>query len=461
MACLPASATSSDGDAGEHPAQPQLRVRRSTVAALIMWAAVSTVLTLTTVPLMTPRAGLLAGGEDFWVYREAARNVTADLDIYTLPMLGEHFYTYTPFSTIAFLPFGLLPGGADKYIWMAVNLVVLAAIVGWCWRLLGYRITPAVVGSSALLAIGLVFVEPVRTTLFYGQINLVLLLLVLWDTSCRQGSRLKGVGIGLAAGVKLTPAYFALYYLTLRKWRAAAIAFTTLAATICLGWLVLPRDSRAYWTSAFLDPTRVTADQLHPSNQSLRGALGRLLSGHPTSVVAPLAGKLPPLWLWLPIAAVVLILSMLLAVRLYRAGERLLSVTVTGLTSSVLSPMTWTHHWLWTVPVLVYFVHRAQANRSWWLAAAALFATLGSWPYRFPVDEHPRIGLYMFPDKWVRWECLSNLYIVIYAVLMIGAAVIAYHSSRVSMCSADEPGAESPANGVRMAVNGSGGAEDR
>jgi len=172
------------------------------VAALSVWAAASTVLTLTTVPLKTPRVGLFAGGEDLWVYREAARNVTANLDIYKLPVLGEHFYTYTPFSTIAFLPFGLLPGGSDKYIWMAVNLLVLAAVVGCCWRILGYRITPAIVGGSALLTISLVFLEPVRTTLFFGQINLVLLLLVLWDNSCRQRSRLKGVGIGLAAGFR-------------------------------------------------------------------------------------------------------------------------------------------------------------------------------------------------------------------------------------------------------------------
>jgi alpha-1,2-mannosyltransferase len=415
------------------------------VAALTVWAAVSTVLTVTTIPVKTPRAGLLAGGEDLWVYREAARNVTAHLDLYTVPVLGEHFYTYTPFSTVTFLVFGVFPGGADKYIWMAINLLVLAAAVGWCWRLLGYRITPAIVGSSALLAIGLVFIEPVRTTLFYGQINLVLLLLVLWDASCRQGSHVKGVGIGLAAGVKLTPAYFGLYYLTLRQWRAAAVAYATFGATVCLGWLVLPRDSWIYWTGAFMDPSRVAPDQLHPSNQSLRGALGRLLSGHPTSVVTPLAGKPPPTWLWLAIAAVVLTVSMWIAARLYRAGERLLSVTVTGLTAAALSPMTWTHHWVWLVPVLVYFVHRAQVNRWWWLAAAALFATLGSWPYRFPLDKHPRIGLYMFPDKWVRWECLSNLYLLVYAALMVGAAVITYRLSRVRTCFAGEEPAESPA----------------
>src|SRR5947209_7638018 len=74
-----ASATPSDG--GADVTQPPVDVRWPTVAALTVWAAVSTVLTVTTIPVKTPRAGLLAGGEDLWVYREAARNVTAHLDL--------------------------------------------------------------------------------------------------------------------------------------------------------------------------------------------------------------------------------------------------------------------------------------------------------------------------------------------------------------------------------------------
>lgn len=426
MSRASAPATTPDGAAAALPPQRRLGLRWPTVAALALWAAASAVLALTTVPATAPRAGLFAGGEDLWVYREAARNVTAHLDLYILPVLGEHFYTYTPFSAIAFLPIGLLPGGLDKHLWLGMNVVVLVAVVVLCWRLLGYRITGAVVGVSALLAIGFVFVEPVRTTLFYGQINLLLLLLVLCDNACRPRAPLRGLGAGLAAGIKLMPAYFVVYYLTIRQWRAAIVAVGAFAATIGVGWLVLPRDSREYWGGMFLNTSRVAEDQLHPSNQSLRGALGRLLSGHPTSVVEPLAGKPAPVWLWLPVTGVVLAVSMWLAVRLYRIGERLLSVSVTGLTATVVSPFSWTHHWVWVLPVMVYVVHRATASGWWWPAAAALFAILGAWPYRFPADELPRTGLYMFPDKWVPWECLANLYLLLYAAIMIGAAMIAY-----------------------------------
>ena len=123
---------------------------------------------------------------------------------------------------MTFLPFGLLPGGGvDTYIWMAANVVVLVAIVAQCWRMLGYRITPYLLCISALLGVMCMFLEPVRTTLYFGQINLVLMLLVLWDTARGERSRLKGIGVGIAAGIKLTPAYFILYYLAARQWRAA------------------------------------------------------------------------------------------------------------------------------------------------------------------------------------------------------------------------------------------------
>ena len=412
----------------------RMRRKLAISAALIVWAAGSAVLALTTAPAKMPGAGLLAGGEDLWVYREAARNVTAGLDLYTVPVLGPHYYTYTPFSAITFLPLGLLPGQVDKHIWLVANLIVLAAVVGLCWFLLGYRITPAVVAASALMAIGFAFIEPVRTTLFYGQINIIILLLVLWDTKCRRSS-LKGIGIGVAAGVKLTPAYFAVYYLAINERRAVVVAAAAFAITVCIGWIVLPHDSWVYWTRAFMHPERVADNQLHPANQSLRGALGRLWSGQPPSPLSPVTGELAPAWLWLPVAAVVLVVSMAIAVRLYRIGERLLSVAVTGLTATMLSPFSWTHHWLWMVPVLVYFVHRALSNGWWWLAAATLFSALGSWTYRFPSDRLPRIGLYMFPAYWVPWELIVNLYVWLYAAVMIAAAVIAYRRQPQSSCS--------------------------
>ncbi|MGH3970208.1 MAG: glycosyltransferase 87 family protein, partial [Mycobacterium sp.] len=200
---------------------------------LLVAAAVSVVLLSTLVTLWARDIGLLVGGADFGVYRDGGRYFLEDLPLYAKPIgYWKLWYIYPPFSALIFVPFGWLPDGADKHIWLAINVVLLIAIVMLCFRILGYRITPYLAGISALLAIACAFLEPVRTTLYFGQINLMPMLLVLWDASRGQRSRLKGIGIGLAAGIKLTPAYFVLYYLLVRQWRAAGVAVVTLAATI-------------------------------------------------------------------------------------------------------------------------------------------------------------------------------------------------------------------------------------
>ncbi len=98
---------------------------------------------------------------------------------------------------------------------------------------------------------------------------------MLWDASRGDASRLKGIGVGVAAGIKLTPAYFVLYYLVLRKWRAAVVAVGTGAATVAVSWLILPDDSLQYWTETFFESTRIAEDS-HPSNQSIRGVIAHL-----------------------------------------------------------------------------------------------------------------------------------------------------------------------------------------
>ncbi|MFC9790121.1 glycosyltransferase 87 family protein [Rhodococcus sp. NPDC127528] len=371
---------------------------------------------MTTVSPWMPEIGLFAGGADLDVYRDGARRVMQGLPLYAGPVIHGLLYTYTPFSTLVFIPFGLLPGGSDKYIWMGLNIVLLVGIVALCWQMLGYRITPHLVAVSALLAMSCTFLEPVRTTLFYGQINLVLMLLVLWDCSRSERSRLAGVGVGIAAGIKLTPTYFVLYYLALRRWRAAVVAVATIVATIGVSWIALPRDSRQYWTDTFFESTRI-AEDTHPSNQSLRG------------VIAHLTGAPAPTWLWLLLASGVVATSTWVVARLHRDGERLLAVTVAGMSAAVVSPFSWSHHWVWFVPLMVYAVHRALANQWWWTAVLGIYAAAGAWAYRWD-EKIVVVGLFLFPPSWALTTVLQNTYVLVYAVVMVVAATITVRAKR-------------------------------
>jgi len=408
-----------------------MSIRKSTLAILGMWAVASVVLLTTTVSPVLPRAGILVGGIDFDTYRDGARHLVGGLPLYAGRLVHDNLYTYPPFSTLVFVPLWWLPRGVGHYIWMGVNLVALVAIIALCWRILGYTVTRLVVAASALMALGCTFVEPVRSTLYYGQINLILLLLVLWDTSRGKHSRLKGIGVGVAAGIKLTPAYFVAYYMALRQWRPAAVSVATLAATVALGWIATASDSWKYWSATFYDDHRVAATPLHQANQSLRGMIGRIQGGlPPKGPGGPMAATVPSTWVWLVACAGVVIVSMTVVALLYRFGERLLAVTLAGLSSLVVSPFSWAHHWVWVVPLFVYLVHRALSNHWWWVGVAALFLLLGAWPYRYPADRAPRIGLYLFPDRWVSWYALVNLYVVLYAVVLFGAAVLAVRKAR-------------------------------
>lgn len=385
------------------------RRRKAVALVLLALAACASVVLVLTTRDPLAQDGIFAGGIDIDVYREGAVRALHDMPLYGGPVLYGLYYTYPPFSTLAFIPLGLLPRG-DVYLWMAATVVLLAVAIGLCLRLLGHRFGRFSASASVLLAIVCVFLEPVRTTLFFGQINIVLMVLVLWDIALAARSRWKGAAIGLAAGIKLTPVYFVLYYAVLRRWRAAATAMGVLLATAAIAWAVMPSDSQRYWRDTFFDSTRIEADS-HPANQSLRGAIARML-GHDA-----------PAWLWLVLSAVVVAVSMVVVRRLSRRGETLLAVALAGLAARVVSPFSWSHHWVWFVPLLVYGVHRAltggtwRSAAAWWAAVLGYWALLGAWVYDRP-DGSYAVGIYLFPAPDGLVHAMGNLYPLLFLVLL-------------------------------------------
>ena len=203
-----------------------------------------------------------------------------------------------------------------------------------------------------------------------------------------------------------------------RQWRAAAVATATIGATVAVSWVLLPEDSRLYWTRTFFDSARI-AEPGHAANQSLRGALTRII------------GDPAPFWLWLLLAAAVVAVSMWVVSGLHRRGDELLAVTVAGLTTSVVSPFSWSHHWVWFVPLTVYLIHRAVTRPWWWVAVIALFGAVGSWSYQWP-DGRVVVGLYLFPATWIPWDVLVNLYLAIYVIVLLAAGGTVYRARRAA-----------------------------
>ena len=248
-------------------------------------------------------------------------------------------FTYPPFAAVVFYPLSLLPFAVVAFIWQLGIFAALYGVVRISLNLLGCSdIRPAM----AWTAVG-IWTEPLRSTFDYGQINVVLVLAVLWAV---QSSRwwLSGLLVGLAAGVKLTPAVAGLYFVGVRRWGVAVFSAVVFAATIGVSALVVGEQARYYFTDLLGDASRV--GPIGTSfNQSWRGAISRIV-GHD-------AGYGPAVLLALALTAVLAVLAW----RAVGTGDRLGGILIVQLFGLLLSPISWTHHWVWLIPLMIWLLH--------------------------------------------------------------------------------------------------------
>ncbi|MEU2349751.1 glycosyltransferase 87 family protein [Modestobacter sp. NPDC049651] len=289
---------------------------------------------------------------DLRVYRESIRWWLDGHPLYAFPGVhGRYGFTYPPFAAVVLMPLALVGRRTAEALQLglsaAVVLVAVVALVRPVARRAGW--TP---WSAVALAVPVAVVaSPVRDTLSWGQVNLYVLGLVLLDLAAlRAGRRWAGVGIGLAAAVKLTPALFVLHLVVTRRWRAAAVATGTAAAATLLGAVVAPHASADYWSSVLWDTSRV-GRTANPANQSVLGVLARWAAPEQPSRV-----------LWALLALLVLAVALTRAARAGRQGDDLVGLTLTGLAASLVSPISWLHHLVWVVPAGIVLLDLAAGT---------------------------------------------------------------------------------------------------
>ena len=248
---------------------------------------------------------------------------------------------------------------------LAANCALVAYAVLRMLRGLGMTAATGLWSLGAML-VGLVaWLEPVRLSLQLGQVNLVILAVVVADLLGPERRRWAGVGIGLVAGIKLTPALFIVYLLLIGRRRAALVASSTFVATVAVGFAVLPSDSGYFWLRrGFDDIVRISSDPV--ANTSLRGLFIRLHW---------------PVGAATAVAVVVLVLALAIATLAWRRGHRVLAIAVVGMASAAASPFSWSHHWVWLAPLVVHLGHRAMVIGSRWSLAAlcASWVTFAGW----------------------------------------------------------------------------------
>ena len=253
-------------------------------------------------------------------------------------------FTYPPFAALVFYPLHLLPFGFVAFCWQIGIMAALYGVVRVSQRLLGQADGAR---PTALLwtAVG-IWIEPLRSTFDYGQVNVILVLAVL---CAAYSSRwwLSGLLVGLAAGVKLTPAVTGLYFLGMRRWGAAIFSAVVFLATVGLSIAVIGQQARYYFTDLLGDARRI--GPIGTSfNQSWRGGISRIL-GHDAG--------------YGPLVLAAIAVSAVLAVLAWRAlgtdavRDRLGSLLVVQLFGLLISPISWTHHWVWLLPLMIWLIH--------------------------------------------------------------------------------------------------------
>ena len=316
-------------------------------------------------------------------------------------------FTYTPFAAVAFALISFVPYQLSLKLSVAVDLVALLAVVWFTLGGLGYRRHTLVRAGATLLGAGaLLWTEPVLRTIYLGQVNLVLLALIMWDLCQPDTLRntgksrwWKGFGTGIAAGIKLTPLIFIPYLLVARKFRQAAMVLAGFVFTVLLGFAILPKDSTKWWFDGLFAQAKRTGFTGWAGNQSLDGLITRLAGSIHAGEPA-----------WIAAALLVAAAGSVCAGLLDRKGHAMLGLLMAALTGLLISPISWDHHWVWIVPGAVVAAHYAavawrrgarRAAAACGIAAVAVVAWFGAWPTKFFHVTPPNLGTDSLGLLWI------------------------------------------------------------
>jgi alpha-1,2-mannosyltransferase len=315
----------------------------------------------------------LLGGDPFLmvdlkVYVDGATHLT-DGTLYDFFSEPLHLpFTYPTFSALIFTPMTWLNWTLLRVLWQLASFGAIGLIAYSMLRLLGRagrnapKPVPSVRGIVVTVTALALWLEPVRTTFNYGQINLFLCALLLAGAASSK-NWWAGASVGIAAGVKLTPAITGLYYLLQKRWSAVFWSIAFFALTVAIGLAFLPGETWRFFTQLMLDPAR-TGPVWSAINQSLRGAIARIAGQDLTN-------------LWLVFAAAAAVLGVWVTWVCLRAGDRAAALLAVQFTGLLLSPISWSHHWVWVLPLLLWCLFGPQQRLLWVriLAIAWVIAT--------------------------------------------------------------------------------------
>ena len=352
------------------------------------------------------------------------RSLYADGAVFATQVGLDLPFTYPPLAAIAFSPLALvsLPMAsvaitATTWVLLMVSIWIVLTRLGvaedwpsggepaWlrrCWL------------AAGIVALSVTWFEPIRANFSFGQVNVILMALVIADCVPRRTRWPRGLLVGLAIALKLTPAVFLLYFVLRRDHRAVLTAVASFVAATALGFLLAWADSREYWTHTVRNTDRIGSASLN-TNQNAAGALARLGLGESTHFVV-----------WTAACLATLALTVWAVRRVLAAGEPTLALICVALFGLVVSPVSWSHHWVWALPTVLVTAVVAGQRRSVALAVvSAAGVALMVWPPIALLPEHQEADA-----AW--WRQLFGMSYVWWALAVITVAGLAMRSRAAS-----------------------------
>jgi alpha-1,2-mannosyltransferase len=321
-------------------------------------------------------------GLDLTVYRNAVSSWRSGQNPYLLTFTQRSLpFTYPPFAMLVLLPLTWVSFPVAQWILWAASLAAATGSIAAVLRGMGATVTPRLLCKAFTWScISFIAIEPARGAIDYGQIEFILMFVVVADLLLIE-SPYRGIGIGLAAAVKLTPLAFVIVLVVSRDMKSVIRATASFLVCTGLSWLFWPRLSRLFWFHDVGDPTRVGTVS-YGGNQCWYAILHRPPFSASGSELA-----------WLLLSLITLALSTFIAWRCVSAGQWAPAIVATALASLLISPISWNHHWVWVllIPALMTR-HRGSDIRQpvrimlWGLIALTIAAPYWWFSHGIPAD---------------------------------------------------------------------------
>lgn len=352
---------------------------------------------------------------DLQVYRLGVQAASSGAEMYgSLPDTTAGIslpFIYPPFAALALGPFAWMALHAAQIGFFALSTLALGITLYLvARRAWGSGGTEVVLWATACaLPLGLLL-EPVHSTLDFGQVNMVLMVLVAADCLPQRTRWPRGVLIGIAAAIKLTPAAFVLYFLVRRDYRAALTAAITGAVATGIAFAVMPHESMKYWFGGLGNVDGLSGSAFR-TNQSIQGVLARFQVPEPAFTV---------LWGLLSLALLALVV---LAMR--RAfDDPALALAFNAVFTLLVSPISWSHHWVWIAPAVLGAI--GVAGRLPRRTAMIWYAVIATTAVLFVLAPHHWVpGNNDRELSWTPWQHLVGDTYVWLSVLLLAVYLVA------------------------------------